>query len=190
VRKTPTLKEMSRQLCLLPFLRWPFSAACWERDEKALVPERNGSLLRARGFIIALLARRPPARAREDSIRAIMTKHPGEVPERLNGAVSKTVVALRATVGSNPTLSAMPAPDGAGFVLGPLATQERPAEGAERASRTGRPCTRSRAGWPSADHGCTKVRRHEPRKRSPSDPTQSSAVRPVIGSFEWASWSV
>jgi hypothetical protein len=30
----------------------------------------------------------------------------GEVPERLNGTVSKTVVALWATVGSNPTLSA------------------------------------------------------------------------------------
>ena len=30
----------------------------------------------------------------------------GEVPEWLNGAVSKTVVVLRATVGSNPTLSA------------------------------------------------------------------------------------
>ena len=30
----------------------------------------------------------------------------GEVPERLNGTVSKTVVALVATVGSNPTLSA------------------------------------------------------------------------------------
>ena len=30
----------------------------------------------------------------------------GEVPERLNGAVSKTVVARWATVGSNPTLSA------------------------------------------------------------------------------------
>jgi hypothetical protein len=28
------------------------------------------------------------------------------VPERLNGTVSKTVVALVATVGSNPTLSA------------------------------------------------------------------------------------
>ncbi len=31
---------------------------------------------------------------------------PGEVPERLNGTVSKTVVVLVATVGSNPTLSA------------------------------------------------------------------------------------
>src|SRR5262245_22352843 len=31
---------------------------------------------------------------------------PGEVPERPNGAVSKTVVVLWATVGSNPTLSA------------------------------------------------------------------------------------
>ena len=30
----------------------------------------------------------------------------GEVPERLNGTVSKTVVVLWATVGSNPTLSA------------------------------------------------------------------------------------
>ena len=30
----------------------------------------------------------------------------GEVPEWLNGAVSKTVVALVVTVGSNPTLSA------------------------------------------------------------------------------------
>ncbi len=30
----------------------------------------------------------------------------GEVPEWLNGAVSKTVVVLWATVGSNPTLSA------------------------------------------------------------------------------------
>ena len=30
----------------------------------------------------------------------------GEVPERLNGTVSKTVVVLVATVGSNPTLSA------------------------------------------------------------------------------------
>ena len=30
----------------------------------------------------------------------------GEVPERLNGAVSKTVVVLWTTVGSNPTLSA------------------------------------------------------------------------------------
>ena len=30
----------------------------------------------------------------------------GEVPEWLNGTVSKTVVALVATVGSNPTLSA------------------------------------------------------------------------------------
>ena len=35
---------------------------------------------------------------------AIIT--PGEVPEWTNGAVSKTVVVLRATVGSNPTLSA------------------------------------------------------------------------------------
>ncbi len=33
------------------------------------------------------------------------TSH-GEVPEWLNGAVSKTVVVLWATVGSNPTLSA------------------------------------------------------------------------------------
>ncbi len=31
----------------------------------------------------------------------------GEVPEWLNGTVSKTVVALVATVGSNPTLSAL-----------------------------------------------------------------------------------
>jgi hypothetical protein len=31
---------------------------------------------------------------------------PGEVPEWLNGAVSKTVVGLVPTVGSNPTLSA------------------------------------------------------------------------------------
>ena len=31
---------------------------------------------------------------------------PGEVPERLNGTVSKTVVGLVPTVGSNPTLSA------------------------------------------------------------------------------------
>jgi hypothetical protein len=30
----------------------------------------------------------------------------GEVPERLNGTVSKTVVGLVPTVGSNPTLSA------------------------------------------------------------------------------------
>ena len=30
----------------------------------------------------------------------------GEVPERPNGAVSKTVVELVSTVGSNPTLSA------------------------------------------------------------------------------------
>ena len=30
----------------------------------------------------------------------------GEVPERPNGAVSKTVVGLAPTVGSNPTLSA------------------------------------------------------------------------------------
>ena len=30
----------------------------------------------------------------------------GEVPEWLNGTVSKTVVVLVATVGSNPTLSA------------------------------------------------------------------------------------
>ena len=30
----------------------------------------------------------------------------GEVPERPNGAVSKTVVVLVTTVGSNPTLSA------------------------------------------------------------------------------------
>jgi len=71
-----------------------------------------------------------------------------------------------------------------------LATQERTAEGPERASRTGRPCTCSKVGWPSANHGWTKVSRHDPKKRSPSDPTQSSAVRPVIGSFEWASWSV
>ena len=33
---------------------------------------------------------------------------PGEVPEWPNGAVSKTVVALWVTVGSNPTLSAVP----------------------------------------------------------------------------------
>ena len=33
----------------------------------------------------------------------------GEVPERPIGAVSKTVVALVVTVGSNPTLSAQPA---------------------------------------------------------------------------------
>jgi hypothetical protein len=32
---------------------------------------------------------------------------PGEVPERLIGTVSKTVVANLATVGSNPTLSAL-----------------------------------------------------------------------------------
>ncbi len=32
--------------------------------------------------------------------------HLGEVPEWLNGAVSKTVVGLVSTVGSNPTLSA------------------------------------------------------------------------------------
>ena len=31
----------------------------------------------------------------------------GEVPERLNGTVSKTVVGLVPTVGSNPTLSAL-----------------------------------------------------------------------------------
>jgi hypothetical protein len=31
----------------------------------------------------------------------------GEVPERLNGTVSKTVVGLVSTVGSNPTLSAV-----------------------------------------------------------------------------------
>ena len=31
---------------------------------------------------------------------------PGEVPEWTNGAVSKTVVDLASTVGSNPTLSA------------------------------------------------------------------------------------
>ena len=30
---------------------------------------------------------------------------PGEVPERLNGTVSKTVVGPWSTVGSNPTLS-------------------------------------------------------------------------------------
>ncbi len=33
--------------------------------------------------------------------------HLGEVPEWLNGAVSKTVVGLVSTVGSNPTLSAI-----------------------------------------------------------------------------------
>ena len=36
-----------------------------------------------------------------------MTTPRGEVPEWLNGAVSKTVVVLWATVGSNPTLSAI-----------------------------------------------------------------------------------
>ena len=33
--------------------------------------------------------------------------HTGEVPEWLNGTVSKTVVELVSTVGSNPTLSAV-----------------------------------------------------------------------------------
>ncbi len=42
-----------------------------------------------------------------DAPRAIMTAPRGEVPEWLNGAVSKTVVVLWATVGSNPTLSAL-----------------------------------------------------------------------------------
>ena len=41
-----------------------------------------------------------------DPPRAIMSTPSGEVPEWLNGAVSKTVVVLWATVGSNPTLSA------------------------------------------------------------------------------------
>ncbi len=41
-----------------------------------------------------------------DARRAIMSTPRGEVPEWLNGAVSKTVVVLWATVGSNPTLSA------------------------------------------------------------------------------------
>ncbi len=41
-----------------------------------------------------------------DAPRAIMSTPRGEVPEWLNGAVSKTVVVLWATVGSNPTLSA------------------------------------------------------------------------------------
>ena len=41
-----------------------------------------------------------------DAPRAIMSIPRGEVPEWLNGAVSKTVVVLWATVGSNPTLSA------------------------------------------------------------------------------------
>jgi hypothetical protein len=36
-----------------------------------------------------------------------MTPIAGEVPEWLNGAVSKTVVGLVPTVGSNPTLSAI-----------------------------------------------------------------------------------
>ena len=49
------------------------------------------------------------ARAREMRCLTRDTRHvmhPGEVPERLNGTVSKTVVVLVATVGSNPTLSA------------------------------------------------------------------------------------
>ncbi len=41
-----------------------------------------------------------------DDRHAIMSIPRGEVPEWLNGAVSKTVVVLWATVGSNPTLSA------------------------------------------------------------------------------------
>jgi hypothetical protein len=43
----------------------------------------------------------------------------GEVPEWLNGTVSKTVVVLVATVGSNPTLSAdeLEYPAAAGFFL-------------------------------------------------------------------------
>ena len=36
----------------------------------------------------------------------MLHSHIGEVPEWLIGAVSKTVVSLRGTVGSNPTLSA------------------------------------------------------------------------------------
>ena len=40
------------------------------------------------------------------SFSSIMERATGEMPERLNGTVSKTVVALVATVGSNPTLSA------------------------------------------------------------------------------------
>ena len=39
-------------------------------------------------------------------LRVIAVNQIGEVPEWLNGAVSKTVVGLKPTVGSNPTLSA------------------------------------------------------------------------------------
>ena len=40
------------------------------------------------------------------SVKRIAYRGMGEVPEWTNGAVSKTVVALATTVGSNPTLSA------------------------------------------------------------------------------------
>ena len=52
--------------------------------------------------------RRFPSKAKNRAKRALPYAiiRPGEVPERPNGAVSKTVVVLRATVGSNPTLSA------------------------------------------------------------------------------------
>jgi hypothetical protein len=43
---------------------------------------------------------------RGDSWRERLKRVIGEVPEWLNGAVSKTVVDLVSTVGSNPTLSA------------------------------------------------------------------------------------
>ena len=48
----------------------------------------------------------------------------GEVPEWPIGAVSKTVVALVVTVGSNPTLSADEEPQGSSFHLTQPITQQ------------------------------------------------------------------
>ncbi len=45
------------------------------------------------------------------AIHFTFSRNHGGVPERLNGAVSKTVVASYATVGSNPTPSASCCPD-------------------------------------------------------------------------------
>jgi hypothetical protein len=70
----------------------------------------------------------------------------GEVPEWLNGAVSKTVVVLWATVGSNPTLSAR---KGRPYIGRPLCILNNPSEklpGSKRlwSEQPGAPYTRIR----------------------------------------------
>ena len=93
---------MSKEWCLLPDSnRYDF----WSTDFKSVVSTK----FHQAGPRATLIISRPPFNKNYTCLPILCDSlflKPGGVPEWLNGAVSKTVVRLKRTVGSNPTSSA------------------------------------------------------------------------------------